>query len=129
MLSVSACPTGCCGYRTPPTTADSEPEPDLAIVRVGRYDQRHPAANGIAVVVEISDSSLARDRSTKQRIYAAAGVPRYLIVNIGSGVMEEYTDPVSDPEIRYATTRSLTSGSVDVGPFEIDVADLLRPAG
>jgi Putative restriction endonuclease len=115
--------------QNPITTADSEPEPDLAIVRVGRYDQQHPGAADIAVVVEISDSSLARDRSTKQRIYAAASVRRYLIVNIGAGVVEEFTDPVSDPEARYATTRTLTSGSVDLGPFEIDIADLLRPAG
>jgi Putative restriction endonuclease len=115
--------------QNPITTADSEPEPDLAIVRVGRYDQQHPGAADIAVVVEISDSSLARDRSTKQRIYAAASVRRYLIVNIGAGVVEEFTDPVSDPEARYATTRTLTSGNVDLGPFEIDIADLLRPAG
>jgi hypothetical protein len=44
-------------------------------------------------------------------------------------LVEEFTDPVSDPEARYATTRTLTNGSVDLGPFEIDVADLLRPAG
>jgi hypothetical protein len=42
---------------------------------------------------------------------------------------EPEPDPVSDPEARYATTRTLTSGSVDLGPFEIDIADLLRPAG
>jgi Uma2 family endonuclease len=115
--------------QNPITTADSEPEPDLAIVRVDRYDQQHPGAADIAVVIEISDSSLARDRSTKQRIYAAASVRRYLIVNIGADVVEEFTDPVSDPEARYATTRTLTNGSVDLGPFEIDIADLLRPAG
>ncbi len=44
-----------------------EPEPDLALVR-GReedYERRHPAAADLAAIMEVSDSSLTWDRTTK----------------------------------------------------------------
>jgi Uma2 family endonuclease len=34
------------------------------------------------LVVEVADSSLGQDRLTKARIYAAAGIPQYLIMNL-----------------------------------------------
>ncbi len=77
------------------TTIDSEPEPDLAIVR-GRardYRDRHPGPEDMALVVEVADSSLGRDRGLKLRIYARAGVPVYWIVNLVDQSIEVYTDP------------------------------------
>ena len=57
-----------------------EPEPDATIVRGERsaYLSRHPGPEDVLVAVEISDSSLAYDRRTKQRLYATAGIPAYL---------------------------------------------------
>lgn len=65
------------------TTADSEPEPDVAIVRGGprEFMQRHPGGADVACVVEASEASLERDR-TKRRLYARAAVPIYWIVNL-----------------------------------------------
>ncbi|MGZ3415793.1 MAG: Uma2 family endonuclease, partial [Isosphaeraceae bacterium] len=61
------------------TTPDSEPEPDLAVIRGSESDylSRHPGPADTALAVEVADSSLGRDRSIKARIYAAAGVPLY----------------------------------------------------
>ena len=58
------------------TTPDSEPEPDLALIRGSERDylSRHPGPADTALAVEVADSSLSRDRSIKARIYAAAGV-------------------------------------------------------
>ena len=52
------------------TLTDSEPEPDLAVVRgaVRDHVQRHPDAAEIAVVIEVADSSLAPDRDLKGRV-------------------------------------------------------------
>ena len=111
----------------PITTADSEPEPDLAIVRTARYLDAHPQAGDIAAVLEVSESSLGRDRATKARIYAAAGIERYIIVNLAGGSVELYTEPASDPEPRYATGRTLTSGPVDLGALILDAAEILNP--
>ena len=54
------------------TTADSEPEPDLAIVRGSARDflSRHPGPADIVLVLEVADASLGRDRLHKARIYA-----------------------------------------------------------
>jgi len=69
--------------QAPLTLEDSEPEPDLAIVRGSRGDYRdhHPDASDVALVVEVSDTSLTTDR-LKGRTYARAGIPEYWIVNL-----------------------------------------------
>jgi len=77
------------------TLADSEPEPDAAIIR-GRledYDKRFPVAADAGVVIEFAGASLEFDRVVKQRIYARAGIPVYWIVNLIDEWVEVYTDP------------------------------------
>ncbi|MEI7646186.1 MAG: Uma2 family endonuclease [Chloroflexales bacterium] len=79
----------------PITTADSEPEPDVVIVRGDRrqYRDRHPGPEDVALVVEVSDSTLQRDRTMKQRLYATAGIAVYWIVNLVDGQVEVYQEP------------------------------------
>lgn len=77
------------------TTRESEPEPDLVVVRgdADHYDDRHPGPADIALAIEVAESSLGRDRTLKARIYARAGVPAYWIVNITERCVEVQTDP------------------------------------
>lgn len=77
------------------TTMDSEPEPDVAVVKgpLSRYDERHPKAEDVALVVEVAESSLAHDREIKLRVYARAGIGVYWIVNLLNNVVEVYTEP------------------------------------
>src|SRR5207244_3112541 len=79
----------------PVTTEDSEPEPDASVVRGKRrdYKSRHPAASDLGLMVEVADSSLELDRTTKQRIYARAKIPVYWIVNLIDRQVEVYTHP------------------------------------
>jgi Uma2 family endonuclease len=84
------------------TLADSEPEPDFAIVRGDEqtYVSRHPIAGDVGLVVEVSDSTLVGDRDDKGRIYARAGIAGYWIVNLNEGQVEVYTapsGPAADP--------------------------------
>jgi Uma2 family endonuclease len=74
---------------------DSVPEPDLSIVRGASrdYSQRHPKACDVALLIEVSDSSLAEDRGDKLQTYASAGVPVYWIVNLPNRRIEVYTEP------------------------------------
>lgn len=85
------------------TTADSEPLPDLAVVKGNPRDYlaRHPGPADIALLVEVADSSLDRDRREKAPLYARAGVPIYWIVNLQESVVEVYADPASHPTARY----------------------------
>jgi Uma2 family endonuclease len=84
---------------------DSRPEPDLLVARgvETAFDARHPQPADMALVIEVSDSSLARDRLDKGRIYARASIPVYWVVNLVDRQVEVYTDPtgpVSAPVYR-----------------------------
>jgi hypothetical protein len=79
----------------PITLTDSEPEPDLAVVRrtPEHYAHSHPGPEDVALVVEVADASLARDQSIKKRIYARAGIPIYWVLNLPDRRLEVYSDP------------------------------------
>jgi len=74
---------------------DSEPEPDLALARGDDFTfaMRHPEAAELGAAIEVADSSLARDRQDKGRIYAGARIPVYWVVNLIDQQIEVYTYP------------------------------------
>jgi Uma2 family endonuclease len=84
----------------PITTSDSEPEPDICVVRgeTEDYPDRHPGPADVALVIEIADTTLNRDRTIKSRVYARAGVPTYWIVNLVDQLVEVYTVPSGPAE-------------------------------
>lgn len=84
----------------PITTTDSEPEPDLVVIRGNRrdYTERHPGPGDIALIVEVSDSTLAHDRSIKKRLYARADIPVYWIINLVENQIEAYSQPMPSGE-------------------------------
>jgi Uma2 family endonuclease len=69
---------------------ESEPEPDVAVVAPGDYLDGHPQTAHL--IVEVAESSLARDRS-KARLYAGAGVTEYWIVNLSDALLEVHREP------------------------------------
>lgn len=107
------------------TTADSEPEPDIAVVRGPKriFLIRHPGPADMPLVIEVADSSLDRDRTYKARIYANGNVPVYWIVNLADEQVEVYTDPTGpDPAAAYRIVRVYRLG--DLVPFVLDGRDL-----
>ena len=75
---------------------DSEPEPDLAVVRgdIDDYEDRHPDPADVALVVEIAKSSLAEDRKLAET-YGGGGIPTYWIVNLVHRQLEVYARPAN----------------------------------
>src|ERR1700758_3279154 len=73
----------------------SRPEPDLAVIRgvVEDYDEREAPADDTAMVAEIADANLPADRSDMARVYAAAGIPVYWIINLVDGQVEIFSEP------------------------------------
>ena len=71
------------------------PEPDIAIVRGPRerYRSKGPRRADLGMLVEVADSSYAKDRGTKWRKYAASGVSVYWIVNLPQRQIEVYSAP------------------------------------
>jgi Uma2 family endonuclease len=101
----------------------SEPEPNLAVVRGGidDYASRHPEPADVALVVEVTRSSAAKDRALA-RVYGPGGIPVYWIVNVPKRQLEVYTDP--DPAGGYRSRADYRPGQ-DV-PVIIDVQEVGR---
>jgi Uma2 family endonuclease len=81
----------------PITLANSEPEPDVAVIRgdTRDYPTGHPGAGDVLLIVEAADASLVRDRILKKRIYAAAGIPFYWLLDLVNHKLEVYSEPSS----------------------------------
>jgi Uma2 family endonuclease len=74
----------------------SEPEPDIAVIAgaIREYAEAHPTT--AALIVEVADSSLDYDRSTKTNLYAKSGITDYWIVNLVDRQLEVHRTPVED---------------------------------
>ena len=72
-----------------------EPEPDVVIARGsrGRYATSHPGPDDVALVVEVADTSLGKDRGEKLLAYGRGGVPVYWILNLLDDQIEVYSEP------------------------------------
>jgi Uma2 family endonuclease len=113
--------------------ADSEPEPDVAVVPGAPRDYRDAHPSRPVLVVEVAKESLPGDRGRKGSLYARAGVADYWIVDVAGGALEVYRVPQPAPEAplgwRYGDRGRLTPGEA-ISPLAapraaIAVADLL----
>jgi len=107
--------------------AYNEPEPDLMLLRprADGYRAGHPGAADVLLLVEVSESSLAYDRSTKLPLYAKSGVLEVWIVDLTSDAVEVYREPKAGA---YAARERLADGALAptlVAGVTIDVAELL----
>ena len=81
----------------------SEPEPDVVVLRFRPdfYRSGKARPEDIFLLIEVAESSLDYDRTTKLPRYAAAGVREVWIANLVDEQLEGYRDPAGD---RYATS-------------------------
>ena len=75
---------------------DSEPQPDIVIVRAKRYRSSPPHVADVFLVIEVADSSLSYDRTTKLPLYAAAGIPEAWIFDLIAARIGRHTGPGPD---------------------------------
>jgi Uma2 family endonuclease len=105
----------------------SEPEPDIAIVRnrATLYRDRHPYPEDIFWLIEISDSTLAKDLGIKKDLYASVGIEEYWVINLQESVLIVFKNLTT---AGYQSTTSFTSGIISPVAFPnilIDVQQLL----
>jgi Uma2 family endonuclease len=108
------------------------PEPDFAVVRGTDDDFTDglPPASEVHCVVEVADSSLERDRGEKLPIYARAGIPQYIIINLRNRTAEVYANPDSaagtyPPATIVTEQQRLALRVGDAELFSVDLASLL----
>lgn len=126
-------------YRSeqPVTLADGEPEPDGVIVRgtIETYAFAHPLAGDVALVIEIADGTLDRNRGIKLGSCSRAGIPHYWIVNLVDRQVELFASPDSaaSPSPMYLKRAVLTFGEQlsltlpDTTPVLVPVLSILPP--
>jgi len=83
-------------------TRGSSPEPDIAIMDypptpAGQY----ASADRAVLVIEIADSTLLLDTTTKMSLYASAGVKDYWVVSIPDRQIIVHRQPTSAADARF----------------------------
>ncbi len=113
----------------------SEPEPDIAVVpgSIREYLDHHPTPEAVALLVEVSDTTLRYDRLRKMSLYAKYGIKEAWIVNLPERILEVYREPAADPMAWYGFSyhsRTVVPPDGPIAPLSapdkpISAADLL----
>ena len=116
------------GMQNPIVFSDSEPEPDVSVVKrkENYYADGKPRPADVLLIIEVADSSLEFDREDKLPIYAEARIPEYWIVNLVDDVIEVYRDPAGKAYRSRTVAKSGESASLlHLPDVSIAVSDIL----
>ena len=113
----------------PITLDDSEPEPDLAIVRLPRsaFRDRHPGPADLFWVIEIARSTLTTDLTHKRDLYARVGIPEYWVVDLVNRRVVVFRQPEAG---RYSQEETVSDRPIAPLAFPdcaIDLVQLFQP--
>jgi Uma2 family endonuclease len=107
----------------------SEPEPDFMLLKPSPddYTSRHPAADDVFLLVEVSEASLDFDRDEKLPVYGRTGIAEVWIINLRDRTIEVYREP----HFTGYGARTLLRAGDQVWPQAfpdavVDVAELLK---
>jgi Uma2 family endonuclease len=105
---------------------DTDPVPDVAVIRGSPRDRRnHPTS--AELVVEISDTSLKFDTGEKLELYASAGIADYWVLDVNDRMLYVFRDPQRDgtygEQLTLKETESVAPLAAPDKP--VRVADLL----
>jgi Uma2 family endonuclease len=106
----------------------SEPQPDLALLRArdDDYTRSHPDASDVLLIIEVADTSVDFDRTMKVPLYGRSGIPEVWLVDLLEGVVEVYRNPASAgyrTKQTYTSEDSLTAESLP--GLTLSVAEIL----
>ncbi|WP_026793747.1 MULTISPECIES: Uma2 family endonuclease [Planktothrix] len=114
-------------FNGPITLSDSEPEPDIAIVRLPKstYKDHHPYAEDIFWLIEVAKSSLKKDLELKLSIYAQARIEEYWVLDLSQKQLIVFRNPENNI---YLSQQIINQGMINSLAFpdiEISVERLL----
>jgi Uma2 family endonuclease len=102
-------------------TDDSMPEPD--IVLTGHKGSGAVPLGTVALIVEVSDTTLDYDLGRKARLYARAGIPEYWVVDVEGNRVLLHTNPAEQgyaERLEVPFGKRLVSGTIDGLAVETD---------
>jgi Uma2 family endonuclease len=73
----------------------SEPEPDIAVVhpQADFYADHHPNPAEVYLIIEVADTTISRDLGPKAKLYAAAGIPDYWVLDVTAQQVHVFREP------------------------------------
>ena len=109
---------------------NSEPEPDIAAVRIEPFDYatHHPTPSEVYLIIEVADSSLTFDREIKAKAYARAGIADYWLLNVNERQLHVFREPTENgyqSEVILAETASISPSEFPA--FSIAIQAMLPP--
>jgi Uma2 family endonuclease len=111
----------------PVTLDNSEPEPDIAIVRIDEnyYENCHPKSEDIYWLIEISNKTLKIDLEVKSKLYARNGISEYWVIDLKRKKLVLHDQLVNNSYSRIIEIVGGTISTVSFPNLEIDVDRLL----
>ncbi|MBD2302527.1 Uma2 family endonuclease [Nostoc sp. FACHB-87] len=114
-------------FNGPITLSNSEPEPDIAIVRLpeSNYSDRHPAPDDIFFIIEVAHTSLKKDLELKTSLYADANIPEYWILSLSTKEIIVFRYPQNG---QYTSVETIAEGTITPLAFpdiQVSVKQLL----
>jgi Uma2 family endonuclease len=98
-----------------PLQLDKEtlPQPDIAVLkpRDDFYSKQHPDPQAVLLLIEVSEMTRQYDRRAKVKLYAAANIIEYWIIDLSKRQIEVYREPQRDgyrTVTRYAPGETLS---------------------
>ncbi|HVG31752.1 MAG TPA: Uma2 family endonuclease [Pyrinomonadaceae bacterium] len=87
----------------------SEPQPDVALLRLREdfYRHAHPTQIDVLLLIEVADTTVDYDRLVKVPLYAKAGIKEVWVVNLPAEQIEIYAEPSGDA---YKITKQIKRG-------------------
>ncbi len=88
--------------------SQTKPLPDFTIIALEQYSGNVPTAAEVALVIEISDTTLETDKGVKLQRYAQAGVKEYWVIDAKAQRLEVYREPEG---LEYRSKQTVDQGT------------------
>jgi Uma2 family endonuclease len=100
---------------------DAMPEPDVFVISTSIDTlQRVPNADEVVLLIEVSDTTLRYDKTTKAALYATAGIPEYWVVDVVTREITVHRSPNTSTST-YASITTITATNQQT------IASLIKP--
>lgn len=108
----------------------SEPEPDIAVVKVDPLDyiDHHPTASEVYLIIEVADSSFKYDRETKGKAYAQSGILDYWLLDVNNRKLHVFREPTQEKyQSEVIFSQEAIISPLNFPELMITIADILPP--
>jgi Uma2 family endonuclease len=114
-------------FNGPITLLDSEPEPDVVIVRLpeSAYSDRHPVPQDIFWIVEVAKTILKKDLEIKTAIYATAGIQEYWVLDLSNQQIIRFRNPQNGEYVEESNFKTGAIAPLAFPDISVSVTKLL----